>query len=417
MGPAIDRDLGAELRRRAGAGPARGVPPPCPGAPRLGGGGGQSASGARPAPTLPANAPDTGIRNVPATTGRANLPDSPPPFAIATIGQFDAPFAMAFLPGGALLVTEKAGRLQYRLGTSQVLAVQGVPTVATGGQGGLMGVAVAPDYPTSHAIYLTYSEGPDGQHSQLVLARGRLATAGERAAPTLNDVQVLWRSGEPGPGGQFGAKIALAPDGRSLYLSSGERQRFSPAQEPDGKLGKILHLSLDGKPMPGTRDGILTMGHRNPYGLAFAADGTLWESEMGPKGGDELNVIVPGRNYGWPIVSNGDNYSGKPIPDHPSRPDLEAPKLWWNPSISPGGMMIYSGAMFPQYRGNAFLGALSGEALIRVTLSGTTARPAEQWTMGTRIRDVKQAPDGSIWLLEDGTKGAGGKLMRLTPKS
>jgi len=136
---------------------------------------------------------------------------------------------------------------------------------------------------------------------------------------------------------------------------------------------------------------------------------------MGPRGGDELNLILPGKNYGWPIVSNGDNYSGQPIPDHPSRPDLEAPKLWWNPSISPGGMIIYSGAMFPAWKGSAFIAALSGEALVRVTLNGDTATPTDQWKMGMRIRDVAQAPDGAIWLLEDGN-GANGRLFRITPR-
>src|SRR3546814_436661 len=132
---------------------------------------------------------------------------------------------------------------------------------------------------------------------------------------------------------------------------------------------------------------------------------------MGPRGGDELNVILPGKNYGYPVVSNGDNYSGQPIPDHPSKPEFEAPKLWWNPSISPGGMMIYTGDLFPQYKGSSFIAALSGEALIRVELNGTSARPAEQWNMDARIRDVIQAPDGAIWLLQDD-----GALDRLTPK-
>ena len=189
-------------------------------------------------------------------------------------------------------------------------------------------------------------------------------------------------------------------------------------------LGKIVRLTLDGRAAAGNpfagKDSvqaqIWTSGHRNPYGLLFTPDGRLWEEEMGPKGGDELNLIEPGKNYGWPIVSNGDNYSGQPIPDHPSRPDLAAPALWWNPSISPGGMAYYDGAMFPAYRGSLLIGALSGEGLARVTLNGATATPADFWDMGTRIRDVAVAPDGAIWVLEDGEKGAGGRLLRLTPK-
>jgi glucose/arabinose dehydrogenase len=232
-------------------------------------------------------------------------------------------------------------------------------------------------------------------------------------------LQVIWRSGSTGPGGQFGANILFSPDGQYLFLSSGERQRFTPAQDPKQALGKILRLTLDGKAAPGNpmfaAGGVEAMtwstGHRNPYGMVFTPDGRLWEEEMGPRGGDELNLILPGKNYGWPIVSNGDNYSGQPIPDHPSRPDFEAPKLWWNPSISPGGMIYYSGAMFPQLKGSLLICAMSDAGLMHVTLSGDTASPAHFWDFGTRLRDIAQAPDGSIWVLEDD-----GKLVRLTPK-
>ncbi|MDB5679561.1 PQQ-dependent sugar dehydrogenase, partial [Sphingomonas bacterium] len=299
----------------------------------------------------------------------------------------------------------------------------GVPAVATGGQGGLLDVAAAPDFATSKTIYLTYSE-PGNGGSALALARATLDIVKEcMAAPcgaSLKNLQVIWRAGSNGPGGQFGANILFSPDGQYLFLSSGERQRFTPAQDPKQALGKVLRLTLDGKAAPGNpmvaKGGVEAMtwstGHRNPYGMVFTPDGRLWEEEMGPRGGDELNLILPGKNYGWPIVSNGDNYSGQPIPDHPSKPEFEAPKLWWNPSISPGGMIYYSGAMFPQYRGSLLIAALSDESLIRITLNGDTASPAEQWNMGARIRDLAQAPDGSIWLLQDE-----GKLVRLTPKT
>ena len=384
----------------------------------------QPADAARP---VPRNAPAATIRNVAATTGRANMADSKPPFTITTIGTFDAPFAMALLPDGRLLVTEKAGTLKLRQTDGGITTVGGVPAVEAGGQGGLLDVAVAPDFARSGMVYLSYAE-PGDNGPALALARGKLVSKQVQCvrAPcypvsSLDDVRVIWRSGSNGPGGQYGAVIAFAPDGKSLFLTSGERQRFTPAQDPDQALGKIIHLTLDGKAAPDNPDyakgGVRAMtwssGHRNPYGLVFTSDGRLWEEEMGPKGGDELNLIEPGRNYGWPIVSNGDNYSGQPIPDHPSRPDLAAPALWWNPAISPGGMIEYTGAMFPAYRGSLFITSLSDQALVRVAVDGTTATAKEQWDMGTRIRDVAQAPDGSIWLLEDGLKGANGRLMQL----
>jgi glucose/arabinose dehydrogenase len=376
---------------------------------------------------VPRNAPAATVRDIAATTGRANLAETKPPFAVQTIGQFDTPFALAFLPDGRLLVTEKGGALKLRQTDGGVSAVAGVPTVEVGGQGGLLDVAIAPDFSTSGTIYLSYAEPGKGGPA-LALARARLVSQQVQCvqAPcypvsSLQDVRVIWRSGSNGPGGQYGAVIAFAPDGKSLFLTSGERQRFTPAQDPDQALGKIFHLTLDGKASPDNPDyakgGVRAMtwssGHRNPYGLVFTRDGRLWEEEMGPRGGDELNLIEPGRNYGWPIVSNGDNYSGQPIPDHPSRPDLAAPALWWNPAISPGGMIEYTGAMFPAYRGSLFITSLSDQALVRVAVDGATATAKEQWDMGTRIRDVAQAPDGSIWLLEDGLKGANGRLMRL----
>lgn len=392
--------------------------------------------------------------------GRANLPAVAKPFTVETLGQFDQPFAMAFLPDGGLLVTEKGGTLKLRGVAGGVTNVGGVPAVATGGQGGLLDVAVAPDFATSRAIFLSYAE-PRATGSSLALARATLTTQQVQCirAPCpallrLQDVRVLWRAGSDGKGGQFGATIAFAPDGKSLFLASGERQRFTPAQDPDQALGKIVHLTLDGAPAadnPGIgRTGAAAIGvidpprntgaaasapvrewrspgpnaapatawssgHRNPYGLTFDAAGRLWEVEMGPKGGDELNLIERGRNYGWPRASNGDNYDASDIPDHRAGDGFAAPRAWWNPSISPGGMIVYSGGLFPAWRGSALIAALSAKALIRVRLDGDKAVPAEQWDMGTRIRDVAQAPDGSVWLLEDGERGAGGKLLRLAP--
>jgi glucose/arabinose dehydrogenase len=386
----------------------------------------------------------------PVGDGRANVEMTKPAFAMAEMGQFEAPFALAFLPDGSLLITEKAGVLKYRAADGETSNVSGVPAVAVGGQGGLLDVALAPDFARSRTIYLSYAEpGPDG--SQLALARAEFAAG---SAPRLDRLRVIWRSGSAGKGGQFGAVIAFAPDGKSLFLASGERQRFTPAQDDSQALGKIMHLTLDGKPAPGNpfagKTGAATVqvfdppkntgsaasapartvaarqpnttpaetwstGHRNPYGLVFADGGRLWDVEMGPRGGDELNLVRPGKNYGWPNVSNGDNYDGTPIPDHRPGDGYEPPKLWWNPSISPGGMIYYTGAMFPQYRGSLFIAALSGQGVLRVSVKGDTAKVENAWDFGARIRDIAQAPDGAIWVLEDGGRGARGRLWKLIP--
>jgi glucose/arabinose dehydrogenase len=203
-----------------------------------------------------------------------------------------------------------------------------------------------------------------------------------------------------------------------MYVTSGDRQKFQPAQETTGNLGKVLRLTPEGQPFPGNpwaaKGGLqaqfYTIGHRNLLGIAFAPDGRLWEHEMGPQGGDEVNLIVPGKNYGWPVVSNGSNYGGGDIPDHPTRPEFEAPKVWWNPAISPAGLIVYTGNLFPQWKGDILMGALSGESLIRIDVNGDKASKAERWNMDVRIREVEQGPKGEVYLLEDS-----GRLLRLTP--
>lgn len=341
------------------------------------------------------------------------------PFNVSLEGRFDYPFAIAFLPDDRLLVTEKTGHLMLRAADGSVSEVAGVPNSEMVNQGGLLDVAIAPDYAKSHALYLSYSEPGDGGTS-LALARARLDTSSAR--PRLTDIKLIWHQMPKGEGGQFGGVIGFSPDHEHLFLASGERMRKTPAQDPRTALGKILRFNLDGSvpkdnPMAGAGGAqaiTWSTGHRNPYGLAFAADGQLWENEMGPRGGDELNLIEPGRNYGWPNASMGINYDGSNIPDHKPGDGYQAPILCWVPSISPGGAMIYSGTMFPQWDGNYILGALSGKALVRIQLDGKTAKKADQWDMGMRIRDVAQAPDGAIWLIEDGEQG---QLMRLTPKT
>jgi glucose/arabinose dehydrogenase len=384
------------------------------------------------------------------SVGRANVPSSEPPFTTAPVATFDAPWAMDFVPGStSALVTEKGGRLWLvDVGSGGKQEVAGTPKVLAKGQGGLLDVKLSPHFAEDGRVYLTFSEPSQNGGSQLALARGKLVRG---ASPALQGLQVIWRNPTGGEGGHFGARLAFAPDGNSLFLSAGERQRFTPAQDPNQPMGKVLHLTLDGKPAPSNpgagrtgassvqitdppEDSVVakkapsrtiawpgpnltpaetwSLGHRNPLGLAFAPDGRLWEIEMGPKGGDELNLILEGRNYGYPRVSNGTNYNGVDIPDHRPGDGFEAPKAWWNPSISPADLLIYSGSMFPDWNGDALIPALSGQALIHVEISGDRAVKAEEWDMGKRIRAVDQGPDGAVYLLED---GANARLLRLTP--
>ena len=233
-------------------------------------------------------------------------------------------------------------------------------------------------------------------------------------------MQVIWRQVPKVTGrGHYGHRLLFSPDG-SLFISSGDRQKFDPAQDLDGNLGKIIRLNDDGSVPEGNpfadRGGVAaqiwSLGHRNPLGLDFDAEGQLWNTEMGPEGGDELNRVLPGKNYGYPVVSIGDHYDGRDIPDHDTRPEFEAPQLWWTPVISPGDFMIYQGELFPDWRGDGFAAGLSSKALVRIRFEGDGALEAERYGMGRRIRAVSEGPDGAIWLLQD---GPGGKLLRLTP--
>jgi len=350
------------------------------------------------------------------------------PFTVKEIAKFSTPWAMAFLPGSgvrltnAALLTEREGRLWLvDVGSGKRTAVSGVPSVVVAGQGGLGDVMPHPDFAGNRRIYLSYVEGGPNATSGAALGYGTLDLSNP-AAPALKDFKVIWRQQPKVTGaGHFSHRIAFGPDGL-LYLSSGERQKFDPAQDMSMDLGKVLRLTDEGAPAPGNpwaaRGGIAaqfwTIGHRNVLGLSFASDGRLWASEMGPLGGDEVNLILPGKNYGWPRVSNGSHYDGRDIPDHKPGDGFEAPKVWWNPSISPGALMIYTGDKFPQWKGDALVAALSGEAFIRVDINGNQARKADEWPMDARIRAVDQGPDGSVYLLEDGPSG--GRLLRLDPK-
>jgi len=373
------------------------------------------------------------------------------PFNMVQVTTLNLPWKIAFLPDGRMLITEKVGGLWLVTQQGEKTPVTNVPAVLYRGQGGMLGVFLSPHYAKDHNVYLTYSEPGDGG-SSLALARAKLKIG--QGAVSLEGLKVIWRDGERGDGGQFGAQVAFSPDGKYLFLSSGDRQRMTPAQDPNQPLGKILRLTLDGKPargnpmagktgaasvpvidppsdteaaktapivrtytFPGTNltpSETWSIGHRTPYGLAFAPDGRLWELEHGPRGGDELNLIEPGKNYGWPLVSYGHNYNGVPIPNPDTRPDLAKPVIYWVPVIAPGNLMFYKGAMFPQWNGSALVSGLISKSLIRITFDGNGgATPAERWDVDHRIRDVEVAPDGALWMIEDAKQGG---LFRLTPK-
>ena len=355
------------------------------------------------------------------------------PFAVESVARFDEPWALAFLPDGRMLVTEKKGALRIVTQDGDVSRpVPGVPDVAYGGQGGLGDVAVHPDFARNELIYLSYAEAGVGSTRGAAVARGRLLTD-ERGRAALVDVEVIWRQYPKVVGfGHYGHRLLFDDEGY-LWISSGDRQKFTPAQDMQSNLGKILRLNDDGS-VPednpfvdyygddprvddiGVYPEIWSLGHRNPLGIAFDAEGGLWDVEMGPAGGDELNRVVRGGNYGYPLVSNGDHYDGRAIPDHDTRPDLAAPAAWWTPVISPGDLLIYGGNLFADWRGNALVAGLSSQAIVRVELDGTEAREVERFPMGARIRSIVEGPDGALWVLEDDRRGSDGELLRLTPR-
>ncbi len=386
-------------------------------------------------------------------------PEASLPFNMTTVTTFDLPWRIAFLPDGRMLITEKVGPLWLVSQDGKKIQVAGTPPVYWEGQSGMLGVFLSPTYATDQKIYLTYAE-PGDYGGGLVLARAKLTLnpnpSGPFASPArLQNLEVLWRQLPKGKGGQEGAQIAFAPDGKSLFLTVGDRQRFTPAQDPDQPEGKILHLTLDGKASPDNpnygKTGASTIplidppadtekaktakvvstytftgpnetpsetwasGVRTPYGLAFSPTGELWEVEHGPRGGDELNLIQKGKNYGWPLVSFGNNYNGVPIPKPDMRPELAMPVIYWAPVIAPGNLMFYHGAQtFPQWDGNGLLSGLGTTSLNRIIFDGHGgAKTAERWNVGKRIRDVEEGPDGSLWMLEDAAEGA---LIHVTPK-
>lgn len=342
------------------------------------------------------------------------------PFSAETIASFNEPWALSFLPDGRLLVSERPGALKLvDVATGRAGDVTGVPEVVYGGQGGFGDVVPHPQFADNGLVYVSFAEAGDGDTAGGAVARARLVLD-ESGGGRLEDLQVIWRQVPKVSGrGHYAHRIAFH-DGK-LWISSGERQKFDPAQDMQSNLGKVLRLNEDGSvpsdnPFAGQGEvaaQVWSLGHRNPLGLAFDGSGQPWDIEMGPKGGDELNRVERGANYGYPVVSNGDHYDGRPIPDHDTRPEFKAPAITWTPVISPSSLVFYSGSLFPQWQGNAFAGGLSSQSLVRIEFDGDSAREAERFGMGARIRGVRQGPDGALWVIEDGKDG---RLLRLSPK-
>ena len=323
------------------------------------------------------------------------------------------PWSLAFLPDGDWLVSERGGRLLL-ITEGAARPVTGLPEVWAEGQGGLLDVAVAKDYATSREIFLSYAERR-GAGGGTALAVAKL----DEDAATLGDLHVIFRQEPPLPGSaHFGGRVVEAPDG-TVFLSLGERQERDRAQYLDNDQGKIVRIRRDGQPaarnpFAGRADAraeLWSFGHRNPQGMALGPDGALWVTEHGPKGGDEVNRIAPGRNYGWPTVSFGEEYSGGRIGVGTEAPGMEAPRHVWIPSIAPSGLMVYSGKLWPRWQGELFTGSLKFDYLSRLSPDGRDE--AERMLEGefTRIRDIREAPDGSIWFISE-TEGA---VLRMAP--
>ncbi len=358
-----------------------------------------------------------------------------PSFTTKTIANFNEPWAMTALPKQnndplKLLVTQKTGELfMVNTQTGVKVAINGVPKVAYGGQGGLGDIILAPDFATTNEVYLSYVEAGKGSENNTFGAKVVKAklTGLDSNKPSLQTIMPIWQQTPKVKGkGHYSHRLLFSPDSKYLYISSGERQKKDPAQDMSVNLGKIIRLHPDGSiPIdnPFAKDNheisqqFWSTGHRNVLGMAFDASGKLWAHEMGPRGGDELNLIEKGNNYGWPVVSNGRNYNGIPIPDHDTRPEFSAPKVSWTPVISPSSMSIYTGGKhndFPAWQDNALISGLSSKALVVVALQGNNdATERYRYDMDTRMRGVLVV-QGQVWALEDGDDG---RLLRLLPKS
>lgn len=331
------------------------------------------------------------------------------------------PWALAFLPEGRVLITERPGRMRIATPQGQLSpAVKGVPEVMATGQGGLLDVITDKGFAQNKTIYFCYSERA-GNGGRTAVARAKLV---DGAAPKLEEMKVIFRQEGPlSTGNHYGCRIVQAAD-NNLFVTLGEHYSGrNEAQNLANHLGKIVRITTDGAAPPDNpfvgRDGakpeIWSYGHRNPQSLAInPANNELWEIEHGPRGGDEVNIIGKGKNYGWPVIGYGIDYSGAKIHESTSKPGMEQPIKHWVPSIAPSGMAFYTGDLFPRWRGSMFTGALSGQFLVRLQLNGNAVTSEERilQNLNERIRDVRQGPDGALWLLTDSSSG---RLLRITP--
>ena len=341
------------------------------------------------------------------------------------VSQFNSPWAMSFINNDNLLVTTKAGKLWLVSTSGEPSLVSGVPKVFVGGQGGLGDVVIHPNFIKNRLVYISYINSDNaGETRYASVIRGTLENSDK---PQLNNIETIWKQTPPQAGkGHFSHRIAFGLDGTQhtgkIFITSGDRQEQTPAQQWDKALGKIIRLNEDGtipKDNPFQDKGDLaktfwTVGHRNALGIAFAKDGQLWAHEMGPRHGDELNLIVAGENYGWPIVSEGNHYSGARIPVHETRPEFMAPKLYWVPTMAPSGLVFYEGDEFSEWKGNAFIGGLKSKALVRIGFDDGEPFEAERFSWAKRVRDVEMDHDGAIWVIEDGPNGRLIKFIKPT---
>ena len=346
-------------------------------------------------------------------------------FATTEVATFEEPWALAFAPGTPVLfVTEKAGALKLiDTATGSTGSVSGVPKVDYGGQGGLGDVAFLPAEAAKtmgrRTIFLSWAEAGEGDTRGAVVGKGTLVCAAATSC-AIEGLNVIWRQTPKVTGrGHYSHRLSISPDGKYLFVASGDRQKMQPAQDTANTLGSIVRLNLDGTPaagnpladMGGVSAQIWSWGHRNILGMDWDAQGRLWEVEHGPAGGDELNLVQRAANYGWPLRSNGDHYNGDPIPDHAADDGFAQPATSWNPVIAPGDMLIYNGAMFKDWQGRALMAGLGSQALVEIAIEGEAAREVTRHPFDRRLRALAQGPDGAVWVAEDG-KGA--RLLKLT---